>query len=293
MTARARAWAALSTLVGILAITASWWSLALWRVDPSTPAWFLRTRAVCFGATLNDLPNAGGWLLLIGQPLGMLVLLTAVWSAELRAGFALATRRLVGQVLVGFAGAAIVAGLAAAAARVTGWDAQAFSAGTDRDLAAALTRVNDEAPALALVDQHGQSITLEAFRGRPVLVTFAYAHCETVCPLLLNDVLAAQRRLTDRPTQVIVVTLDPWRDTPSRLDSIARNWNMGPEAHLLSGEPAAVERTLNAWRVPRVRNEKTGDLSHPAIVYVVGPDGRIAYVVQGNADAIAAAVHAL
>ncbi len=293
MTSRARAWAALSTLVAILAITASWWSLALWPVGPATPAWLLRTRAVCFGTTLNDLPNTGGWLLLVGQPLGMLIVLTAVWSAELRAGFALATRRVIGQVLVGFGAAAIVGGLAVAAARVAGWEAQAFSAGTDRDLAIALTRVNDEAPALALVDQHGASITLEAFRGRPVLVTFAYAHCETVCPLLVNDVLTAQRRLTDRPTTAIVVTLDPWRDTPSRLDSIARDWNMGVEAHLLSGDPSVVERTLNKWRVPRVRNEKTGDLSHPAVVYVIGPDGRIAYVVQGNADAIAAAVRAL
>jgi cytochrome oxidase Cu insertion factor (SCO1/SenC/PrrC family) len=68
---------------------------------------------------------------------------------------------------------------------------------------------------------------------------------------------------------------------------------MGPEAHFLSGPAAAVERTLNAWRVPRVRNEKTGDLSHPAVVYVIGPEGRIVYVVQGNADAIAAAVRAL
>ena len=293
MTARGRAWAALSTLVVILAITASWWSLALWPVGPSTPAWFLRTRAVCFGTTLNDLPNAGGWLLLVGQPLGMLVVLTAVWGTEVRAGFALATRRVFGQMIVGVAAAAIVTGLAAAVLRVTGRDAQAFSPGTDRDLAAALTRVSDEAPALALVDQHGQSISLEALRGRPVLVTFAYAHCETVCPLLVNDVLTAQRRLTDRPARVIVVTLDPWRDTPSRLDSIARDWNMGAEAHLLSGEPTAVERALNAWRVPRVRNEKTGDLSHPGVVYVIGLDGRIAYAVQGNADAIVAAVRAL
>jgi hypothetical protein len=45
--------------------------------------------------------------------------------------------------------------------------------------------------------------------------------------------------------------------------------------------------------VPRVRNQKTGEISHPAIVYVVGPTGRITYVVNGNPDAIAAAVRAL
>ena len=157
----------------------------------------------------------------------------------------------------------------------------------------ALTRVNDEAPAFALVDQRGQTISLDRFRGRPVLVTFAYAHCETVCPMVVADVLSAQRQLVDRSPAVVIITLDPWRDTPSRLESIAGGWHMGAETHLLSGAPPVVERALNAWRVPRVRNEKTGDLSHPSVVYVIGLDGRITYVVQGNADTIAAAVHAL
>jgi protein SCO1 len=293
MTPQQRAWSAMAALAAIVAITASWWSLALWPVGPSTPAWFIQTRAVCFGTMLNDLPNAGGWLLLVGQPIGMLVVLATVWTAELRAGFALALRRISGQLIVGLVAAAIVAGLGGVVVRVSGWNDRSFSAGSDRDIATALTRVNDEAPALTLVDQRGQQISLDRFHGRPVLVTFAYAHCETVCPLVVADVLAAQRQLSDRAPAVIVVTLDPWRDTPSRLNTIADVWNMGSEAHVLSGSPEAVERALNAWRVPRVRNEKTGDLSHPAIVYVLGPDGRIAYVVQGNASAIVAAVRAL
>jgi len=55
----------------------------------------------------------------------------------------------------------------------------------------------------------------------------------------------------------------------------------------------AVERVLNAWRVPRARNERTGDVSHPSVVYVIGADGRIAYVVNGSRPVIRAAVEAL
>jgi protein SCO1/2 len=293
MRAQARAWPAVTTLAVIVGVTAIWWSLALWRVGPSTPDWFLRTRAVCFGTTLNDLPGAAGWLLLIGQPAGLILVLVMVWGTELRQGLAAAMRRASGQALIGLLGAVVIAGGGAVAIRVSGWDGERFLAGPDREIATELTRVNDEAPAFALVDQRGQTINLDAFRGRPVLVTFAYAHCETVCPLVVNDVLAAQRRLADRSPVVLVLTLDPWRDTPSRLSAIADSWSLGTDAHALSGPPEAVERALNAWRVPRIRNEKTGDLSHPAIVYVLGPDGRIAYVVQGNAAAITAAVHAL
>jgi protein SCO1 len=293
MTSRTRAWAALATLGLILAITASWWALALWPIDASAPEWLVRTRAVCFGSTSTGLPNAGGWVLLVAQPLGMLVVLGAAWPRELRAGFALAMARVTGQVIMGTIAAALVAGLSGVAVRVAGADGQPFSAGSGRDVAAELTRVDDTAPELALVDQQGRTVTLEAFRGRPVILTFAYAHCETVCPLVVADVLAAERQLADLHPAVLFITLDPWRDTPSRLEAVAAEWALTPDARVLSGAPETVERTLNAWRVPRVRNEKTGDLSHPTIVYILDPDGRIAYVVGGNADTIAAAVRGL
>ncbi|MDA1082682.1 MAG: hypothetical protein O2973_13620 [Gemmatimonadetes bacterium] len=62
---------------------------------------------------------------------------------------------------------------------------------------------------------------------------------------------------------------------------------------MLSGDVEQVERTLNAWRIPRVRNGATGDYSHPTMVYVIGPDGRITFVTPGGAELIAAAVKAL
>jgi cytochrome oxidase Cu insertion factor (SCO1/SenC/PrrC family) len=293
MIARARASAALATLAVILAITGSWWALALWPAGPGMPEWLLRTRVVCFGATPSGLPNAGGWLLLVGQPLGMLLVLGAVWTAELRAGLALAMSRVAGQMALGIATAALVAGIGGVAVRVAGAGGQPFSAGAVRDTAAQLTRVDDAPAALALVDQHGRTVTLDEFLGRPVLITFAYAHCETVCPAVVADVLAAARQLTDHRPAVLIVTLDPWRDTPSRLGAIATTWHVEGDARVLSGQAETVERTLNAWRVPRVRNDKTGDVSHPSVVYVISPGGRITYVVAGGAEAIAAAVRAL
>jgi cytochrome oxidase Cu insertion factor (SCO1/SenC/PrrC family) len=231
-------------------------------------------------------------VLLVGQPIGMLALLVAGWGPELRAGLGRATSRIAGQLVAGIVLALIVAGAGGVVVRVRTAGLEPFSVGP-ADVARQLTRVNDVAPALALTDQAGQEITLAAFRGRRVIVAFAYAHCETVCPLIVADVLAVRERVTEDPPAVLVVTLDPWRDTPSRLASIAKGWGITGEAHVLSGAPDVVERTLNAWRVPRARNEKTGEISHPSMAYVIGADGRIAYVVSGNAGAIAAAVRAL
>jgi len=288
----ARARLAVGALFGIVVITVSWWALALWPVEADAPEWLLRTREVCFGSTADSLPNAAGWLLLIGQPAGMVLLLAVVWGHELRGGMALLTSRSAGQLAVGVLSASMVVGLGATINRVRTARNEPFSTGAAK-LEQQLTRISDSAPALALIDQTGRDLTLATFRGRPVIVTFAFAHCQTVCPRVVQDVLAARSQADGPSAAVLVVTLDPWRDTPSRLPTIAQAWGLGADAHVLSGEPEAVERTLNAWRIPRTRNQKNGDILHPTVVYVIDAAGRITYAVNGTADMIAAAVRAL
>jgi len=283
---------ALAALGLVLLTTAAWWALALWPVGADAPQWLLRTRDVCFGVKADALPTAGGWLLLVGQPLGAIVVLGAVWGRELRNGMTLATANVGGQMATGAILALLAVGLVGAVSRVRAAGDEPFPTGAAA-FGAQLTRISDPAPALELTDQAGSLVSLASFRGRPVIVAFAYAHCQTVCPLIVSDVLAARDRFERDPPAVLLVTLDPWRDTPSRLASIARLWSLTGDAHVLSGAPETVERTLNAWRVPRARNSKSGEITHPSIVYVVGADGRISYAVTGNADAIAAAIRAL
>ena len=292
MTDSGRGRTALVAVAIVMAVTAAWWALALWPVGAEGPQWVLRTRDVCFGARGDALPSASGWLLLAGQPVGMLAMLALVWGSELRAGLSRATDHASGQVMVGVVLAMTAAGLTGVAARVRDANVEPFSAGAV-DLASQLTRLNDPAPRVALTDQTGRTVTLDQFRGRPVLVAFAYAHCETVCPVIVSDVLTASRSAERAAPVVLFVTLDPWRDTPRRLPAIARVWGLDGEAYVLSGAPDDVERTLSAWRVPRTRNLRTGDISHPSMIYVVDPNGRIAYVVSGNAATIVAALNAL
>ena len=291
--AGARQAAAVGALALIVAITVSWWSLALWPTSETTPAWLLRTRDVCFGTASTGLPDPGGWILLVGQPLGMLLVLLATWGDEVRAGLRRMAEGVAGQLLLGGAGALLVVGTLAVVIRVRVADAEPFASSGTEAIASRLNRLNDKPKPLQLVDQSGASVTLEQFRGRPVLVTFAYAHCTTVCPLIVNDVLEARDRLERENPVVLIVTLDPWRDTPSRLPAMVKQWGVTGDVHVLSGTPEQVERVLSDWRIPRVRNERTGDLSHPSLVYVVGPDGRIAYVVTASEPLVRAAVQAL
>lgn len=276
---------ALAALAAVLAVTASWWALALWPLPGDAPSWMVRTRAVCFGAAPDGFPDAGGWLALIGQPLLMLGTLRVVAGGTLGAGL----RKLVDTV-PGFVAVAGGAALLVSPVALLGWriaDAGAAAPAEAMYLAPGEhPRLDHAAPSLDLVDQAGERVSVDRFRGRPLLVTFAYAHCETVCPSIVRDVLDAQREIGHEPV-VIVVTLDPWRDTPARLPRIARAWRLGDDAHVLTGAVEEVRSVLDAWRVPWDRDPFTGEVTHPALVYVVDRDGRVAFATTSGAQAIA------
>jgi len=124
-------------------------------------------------------------------------------------------------------------------------------------------------------------------------VTFAYAHCETVCPVVVHEVLRARARLAALDPAVVVITLDPWRDTPARLPAIAAQWRLTAGALVLGGDVAAVVTELDRWNVPRARELRTGEVTHPNLVYVVDRTGMIVFATTGDADAIEQLVNRL
>lgn len=280
---------ALVALGLVVIITAAWWALALWPLAAEAPGWLARARYVCFGTADGGLPDAAGWTALVLQPALMLGLVGAIWGSTLTVALRGVARGIPGRVTLAAVGLVLAAAVTAAGGRVvTVGRAAAAGAVPDRELPApSYPRLDRPAPPFALVDQHGDVIGTAALRGRVVLVTFAYAHCETVCPVVVRDVLEARRRLAgSRAVSAVVVTLDPWRDVPARLPAIASRWSLREGEHVLSGELAAVEAALDAWGVARLRDALTGEVTHPRLVYVVDADGTIAYAASGGPAAL-------
>lgn len=283
--ARARGGLALAALGGILAITAAWWALALWPVPSDVPEWVLRTRAACFGTTATGLPNAGGWVLLIGEPIGMMGVLLTVWGDALRRDLRRLRATFAGQAVV-VAGLVLVTyGVGAAAQRVRTArgtaNAALFSPAPFTDPVSE-ARYSEPAPPLGLVDQHGRAFSLDALRGRRVMVTFAYAHCQTICPTIVKDLKTARREARAADVALVVVTLDPWRDTPSRLGAIAEQWQLEADDRVLSGPVPDVLRVLAAWQVSHSRDERTGEVTHASAAALVDRDGRVRYRMSGD-----------
>jgi protein SCO1/2 len=276
---------ALIALAAILAITAAWWALALWPAGALEPEWLTRTRAACFGSSRGGLPDAGGWILLLGEPPGMIGVLLAVWGGSLRRDLRwLGAHRLrraiatAGVVVAAVATGAL--GVRVQRAWSQGRVANAAPTGVPR-------RVDRQLPPLSLVDQRGARSSLAELRGRPALVTFAFGHCADVCPLIVNDLQAARRRARRPEVPLVVITLDPWRDTPERLPALAAHWALERSDRVLSGSVAEVEAGLDALGIARRRNETTGDVDHATTVLVLDARGRIAWRVDGGSGGVA------
>jgi cytochrome oxidase Cu insertion factor (SCO1/SenC/PrrC family) len=284
---RGEKWA-VGALGALAAITVSWWALALWPVPTGAPAWLERTRQVCFGSTPSGLPDAGGWLLLVGQPTSMLVAMFVIWGDALAGGLRALARSLPGRVGLAATLLLLLTGTVGAGVRVASAQPDAIILDDPALPPETYPRLDREAPTLALVDQRGEVITLGRFAGRTVLVTFAFGHCETICPVVVHNALEAAAALPELDPAVVVITLDPWRDTPGRLLHIAEQWGLEEDDFLLSGSVAAVESVLDDWNVARERDERTGDVSHPALVYILDETGRIAYASTGDPQTMVA-----
>ena len=69
-----------------------------------------------------------------------------------------------------------------------------------------------KAPDFDLRDQDGDPISMRSLRGKPVVVTFLYTHCEDTCPVQAQTVRGALDQL-GHDVPAIAVAVDPPRDT--------------------------------------------------------------------------------
>jgi len=276
---------AVVALAAILATTAAWWALALWPLSAAAPEWLARTREVCFGATRTGLPNAGGWILLIGEPIGMLAVLHVLFGDELRAGLARMHRRLAWRVVSSAVILATASGLIATARHVVAVSGGGLS--ESFEVATALpARSATPAPPLALIDQSGTRTSLADHRGHWVMVTFAFGHCEDICPVIVHQAQQARKDARADSVPLLVVTLDPWRDTPDRLGTIATAWMLDAQDRALGGSVEEVNAALDAWGIARVRDPASGMIAHGGTIVLVDPEGRAAWRIEGATQRI-------
>jgi protein SCO1/2 len=135
-----------------------------------------------------------------------------------------------------------------------------------------------QAPPIDLRNYLGKPVTLGEYRGKAVLVTFLYANCPTICPLITSNLRVALNMLGSRASkvQVIAVSVDPRGDTPANVARFVREHGMAGRMQYLIGSAGELAPTWAAWKVGSSREVGQPDLvSHSALVYGISASGRL------------------
>jgi cytochrome oxidase Cu insertion factor (SCO1/SenC/PrrC family) len=149
----------------------------------------------------------------------------------------------------------------------------------------------------ALTDHAGRPRTDTDFRGKLVVLYFGYTSCPDVCPTELQSITLALDKLgaaADR-VQPLFITIDPERDTPSRLADFISAFD--PRFVALTGELPAIRKAALAYRVYFAKPAVVAQnypVDHTGFIYLVGADGRYAgFLPPGlSPDEIADAIRA-
>jgi protein SCO1/2 len=169
------------------------------------------------------------------------------------------------------------------------------SATTTTTGASAVAHEATEAPSapiyplrLSLRDQHDATLSLDAYRGHPVIISMFYGSCPSACPLIVAHVKQLEAKLPPavrEQTRVLLVSFDPDRDTPAALRAMAeRHHALDPRWTFAVGSDDDVRQLANVLGVV-YRKESTGSISHNSVIGVLDGEGRItARIDEPNAD---------
>lgn len=139
----------------------------------------------------------------------------------------------------------------------------------------------------SLSDHDGKPAKLADFRGKVVVVFFGFTHCPDVCPTTLAELSAALKLLgaDAQRVQVVLITVDPARDTPDVLASYVTAFDASFLG--LSGTPEQISEVAREFKViyQKVEGRAAGQYSmdHSAGSYIFDPQGRLRlYVSYGQ-----------
>lgn len=134
-----------------------------------------------------------------------------------------------------------------------------------------------------LTGASGQPVSLSDFRGKLVVLYFGYTFCPDVCPTTMTELTKAIKALGPKASdvQVIMVSVDPERDTPERVAEYVRYFD--PSFIGLSGTPEEVAAAATPFGIYYEKHEGTAAtgylVDHTATLNVIDKEGRMRLVL--------------
>jgi protein SCO1/2 len=141
---------------------------------------------------------------------------------------------------------------------------------------------------LELTGHDGQRRSLQDFKGKVVVLFFGFTHCPDACPTTLAELATVARELGPdaRQMQVLVVTVDPERDTPEVLRQYVPSFN--PSFLGLYGtaeETAAAAKEFKVYFQKQPQPGGSYTVDHSAGTFILDKQGRLRLFGQYGAGA--------
>lgn len=136
-------------------------------------------------------------------------------------------------------------------------------------------------PDFQLVDHNNQAFTPANLVGHWSLVFVGYTYCPDICPTTLAELKNVYPELqkipTEFPIQVVLLSVDPKRDTPERLNEYINFFNSDFIA--ASGEHSQLFPLVRAMGMMYSMSESTDNpnylVDHSSSVVVVNPKAQV------------------
>lgn len=147
---------------------------------------------------------------------------------------------------------------------------------------------------IGIADTSGQIRRIEDFKDQVTLVFFGFTRCPDVCPSTLMRLRQVRDALGEDAgkLQVLLVSVDPERDTPDRLEAYVKNFD--PSFIGLRPDPAELEKVVKAFHAIAVKvptaDGKDYTVDHSATIYVYDRRNQLRLIAQPDIaiDAFAA-----
>ena len=129
-----------------------------------------------------------------------------------------------------------------------------------------------------LTDQNGRQFAWGSRRGKVQIVAMFYASCPYICPLLIDSGKAVARNLTSAERKrvgIMLISMDPKRDTPAVLLSVAHERKLEPALWTLATPTLGDVRSIAAVLGIRYRLLADGEFNHTSALVLLDAEGRV------------------
>ncbi len=141
-------------------------------------------------------------------------------------------------------------------------------------------------PEFTLQNQDGEPIDQTVFEGQWDLVFFGFTHCPDICPTTLQVLAAAKLALQEKGQsplpRVVLVSVDPERDTPEVLGQYVDYFGEGNLG--ITGELDEITKLTSGLGIYFEKQAADGEsyaVDHSAAVLVINPGGGFEALFSG------------